>query len=328
MSMDAQAGDLVSLTTSKLQKDFYVAVAQEVLKHHREYFASKGMTRMKDIRKWLKRAVMVRAYSAGAAKIAENLWTDAGSEGFIEVYDIVESECMGVSHWVIAAIKVVCSGPLALTKLLQSISAYETREGARFNGMQWTIPSGFLVHYLSPMWNDIKVQGRIQNVGRIKHVVKEPMIKRIKQEDGTYVDTDRYVLNGDDYASGIAPNYVHSMDSAHLALTVAKFDGAFGAVHDSFATHGNDIIRLGVVIRQAFFDMYDGYGEVVFDDEGNPTNTGYEKMVNSLAAPDIWSYEQTGKRGKVTKFTDCIPAYRPDNRLNVTEVLESRYFFC
>ena len=118
------------------------------------------------------------------------------------------------------------------------------------------------------------------------------------------------------------------MDAAHLALTVAKFDGAFGAVHDSFATHGNDIHRLGTVIRQQFYDMYQGYGDVTFDDKGKPTNTGYEKMINSLAAPDIWTYQQIGKKGKVTKFIDCIPAYKPDNRLKVSGVLTSRYFFC
>ena len=165
ISMDAQAGELVSLTNSKLQNDFYVAVAQEVLKHHREFFASKGMTKMKHIRKWLKRAVMVRAYSAGAAKIAENLWTDASTEGFNEMFDIVESECMGVSHWVIAAIKVVCSGPLGLTKLLQSIAAFETRDEARFNGMQWTTPSGFPVHYVSQLMTDKYIKASIPNVG-------------------------------------------------------------------------------------------------------------------------------------------------------------------
>ena len=328
ISMDAQAGKLVSLTDSKLQKDFYVAVAQEVLKHHREFFAAKGMTKMKHIRKWLKRAVMVRAYSAGSLKIAENLWTDAGSEGFNDLFDIVEKECMNVSHWVIAAIKVVCSGPLGLTRLLQSVAAFETRDGARFNGMQWTTPSGFPVHYLAHQTRDKYIRGRLHNLGQINHVLKEPVYKRIKLEDGTYQDTDKFVLNGDDYASGIAPNYVHSMDAAHLALTVAKFDGAFGAVHDSFATHGNDIHRLGTVIRQQFYDMYQGYGDVTFDDKGKPTNTGYEKMINSLAAPDIWTYQQVGKKGKVTKFIDCIPAYKPDNRLKVSGVLTSRYFFC
>ena len=165
-------------------------------------------------------------------------------------------------------------------------------------------------------------------MGRVKHVLRVPVPKRIKQEDGTYVDTDKFVLNPDDYASGIAPNYVHSMDAAHLALTVSAFEGAFGAVHDSFATHGNAIIKLGEVIRTQFAEMYDGYGDVTFDSEGNPTSTGYEKMIDSLADPDIWTYTQTGKKGKVTRFIDCIPKYNPDNRLDVSEVLTSRYFFC
>ena len=162
----------------------------------------------------------------------------------------------------------------------------------------------------------------------MNHVLKVPVPKRIKLEDGTYQDTGKFVLNGDDYASGIAPNYVHSMDAAHLALTVAKFDGSFGAVHDSFATHGNDIIKLGEVIRQEFYDMYVGYGDVGLDTDGVPTMTGYEHLINSLAGPDIWTYQQTGKKGKVTKFTDCIPAYVPSNRLDVSGVLRSRYFFC
>ena len=328
ISMDAEAGALVSLTDSVLQKDFYVAVAKEILKHHREYFESKGMTEMKHIRKWLKRAVMVRAYSAGWEKILDILWKDAQTEGFHTKFKITKSECSNVSHWVIDAIKVVCNGPLNLTTLLQSIAAYETRSGSRYNGMRWVTASGFPVYYSEPMLVDRYIKATIPNCARINHVVKAQQFKGIKQEDGTYLTTNEVVLDINAYASGIAPNYVHSNDAAHLALTASAFKGSFGAVHDSFATHANDIPDLNTAIREKFSEMYEGYGDVALDEKGTPTKTGYELLINSLADSGIWEYSKTNKRGtKTVCFKDCIPRYTSDNRLDTTAVLTSKYFF-
>ena len=56
---------------------------------------------------------------------------------------------------------------------------------------------------------------------------------------------------------GISPNYIHSMDAAHMALVIDQWNGDFGAVHDSFSTHAPDVELLLAHTKQEFIDIYD-----------------------------------------------------------------------
>lgn len=61
-------------------------------------------------------------------------------------------------------------------------------------------------------------------------------------------------------ATGIAPNFVHSMDGAHLMRTalLCKENGvsSLAVIHDSFGTHAADTETLHAVIREAFVQQY------------------------------------------------------------------------
>jgi DNA-directed RNA polymerase len=61
-------------------------------------------------------------------------------------------------------------------------------------------------------------------------------------------------------SQGIAPNYVHSCDAAHMMLTVvrAKQVGIanFAMIHDSFGTTAGDVEDLYHVVRESFVEMY------------------------------------------------------------------------
>lgn len=60
--------------------------------------------------------------------------------------------------------------------------------------------------------------------------------------------------------SGIAPNYVHSLDAAHLVRSVNYcLDtgiASFAMVHDSFGTHAGNVDALAYELRRAFVDQY------------------------------------------------------------------------
>jgi len=60
--------------------------------------------------------------------------------------------------------------------------------------------------------------------------------------------------------NGIAPNLIHSMDAAHLMLTVNKAAteglNAFGMIHDSYGTHAGNTAKLNALLREAFVEMY------------------------------------------------------------------------
>jgi DNA-directed RNA polymerase len=138
MSKDKQAGTLVSLVPTPIQKDFYVAVAKELITVMPDWFEEKQMP-MKHIRKGIaKRGSMTRAYSAGKQRIAKNMYDDCHMEGFTVKYGITEDDCNKLAHNLIQAINTVCAGPLKTTKYLQKIAEHELNSGR--NQLTWHTP--------------------------------------------------------------------------------------------------------------------------------------------------------------------------------------------
>jgi DNA-directed RNA polymerase len=110
--------------------------------------------------------------------------------------------------------------------------------------VQWIVPaSGFpvLQAYNIPKYGMVKtVLG-----GRAIYPAFKPPSDRI--------DTRKQ-------AAAIAPNVVHSLDAAHLALTVvaaaAEGVSAFATVHDSFAAPAGSCETLARVLRESFVRLY------------------------------------------------------------------------
>ena len=60
-------------------------------------------------------------------------------------------------------------------------------------------------------------------------------------------------------SAGISPNYIHSMDAAHLCKTLLHFDGSIMPIHDSFATYPSDVELMQKAIRETFVRLYSDY---------------------------------------------------------------------
>lgn len=56
--------------------------------------------------------------------------------------------------------------------------------------------------------------------------------------------------------NGIVPNFVHSMDAAHLCMTLNEFTGQVVPIHDSFGTHPCDVPELHRALRSTFVELY------------------------------------------------------------------------
>ena len=291
MSRDTRTAELVGLVAQEIQRDFYVSTAKQLLEIDDEKLNSMPM---KHIRKGVsKRGSMTRAYSAGAGKIGENMWFDCRSEEFDQKYGIEEKDCKRWANELIKAINVVCPGPLETMEYMQRLASFHIgtfkkyrdgkpagaeyyalrkelneifssdqedrdlekaehlmaelkefysvlEEGNGEKRIRWKTPSGFPVVYEAYRWDDFKCRGTI-NGKQIKHTIK--------------IKTDIPDVRG--YMCGISPNYVHSMDASHMALIVDEWDGAFGAVHDSFSTHSCDVEELLQLTKQKFVEMYD-----------------------------------------------------------------------
>lgn len=73
-----------------------------------------------------------------------------------------------------------------------------------------------------------------------------------------YQDKDN--LDRRKQSQGIAPNFVHSCDAAHMMLTVVRAKQAgidnFAMIHDSFGTTAGDVEQLYHTVREGFVEMY------------------------------------------------------------------------
>lgn len=58
-------------------------------------------------------------------------------------------------------------------------------------------------------------------------------------------------------ASGASPNAIHSLDAAHLALTVYRADFPITTIHDSFGCLLADMPKLFRLIRETFVELYE-----------------------------------------------------------------------
>jgi len=108
----------------------------------------------------------------------------------------------------------------------------------------WTSPMGFPVvqryQRMLPQRLDVWVAGR-----RCRHNFASP--------------TDE--LHGSRQVLGISPNYVHSLDAAHMMQTVLLCAEmgipALGMVHDSYAVHAGHVTTMNAALRHTFVQQYE-----------------------------------------------------------------------
>jgi DNA-directed RNA polymerase len=111
--------------------------------------------------------------------------------------------------------------------------------------VRWTTPAGFLAvqdyRQEEGDWVDFTVMGR--------------RFKLLLPRTGDKLNTRKQAL-------GISPNYVHSLDAAHLMRTVlfCAQDGMtdFAMIHDSYGCHAGHATRLRDNLREAFVEQYSG----------------------------------------------------------------------
>ena len=150
-------------------------------------------------------------------------------------------------------------------------------------GMAWTSPAGFPVG----------------------HEMREPKECRLATADKRiiiYEDDQTRAIDWRKQVDGIVAHLVHSLDAAHMMLTVNRLHSQglrhFAMVHDSFGVHACDVDMLNRVLREEFVRIY-----------SEPVMTNFFKEV-WLANPGV-----------------PLPALPPPGTLDIRPVLESPYFF-
>lgn len=111
-------------------------------------------------------------------------------------------------------------------------------------------------------------------------------------------------LNKKAQRNGSAPNFIHSLDAAHLMRTVNACHDlgirSFSLIHDSYGTHAGNAMVMATVLREEFVKMYSDH-EVL------------EDFRNSLLTT-------------LPEGTE-LPPVPPKGNLDLQQVLDSPYFF-
>ena len=150
--------------------------------------------------------------------------------------------------------------------------------------IEWITPSGF-------------------RVVQAKYMEKSKALGQVKPKMIIYKTKKPLQIDRAEQKNGIMPNFIHSLDASHLALTINNLAGKglshFGVVHDGYAVHGCDIDILNQALREEFVGMY--------------------RRLDLREFPNIDNFSAKS----VTLPTPPLS----DDRFDIDEVLKSEYFF-
>jgi len=315
MLRDEVGGAAVNLTPRDLPADVYQLVANRVIEQCERDLESgtedelrhtdDGYPFVKEgtksiARQWLefgitrkvcKRSVMTLAYGSKEFGFKEQVMEDIlfparhSGKPFPFTGDGFQAAAyMAKAIWV-AVNKVLVKAGEAMRWLQHAASLAASEELP----VRWTTPVGFPVMQAYPDVEARKVKTAIN--GRLVYLLMN------KEKDK---------LDRRSQSQGIAPNYVHSCDAAHMMLTVvrAKQQGIdnFAMIHDSFGTTAGDVEDLYHVVRESFVEMYS------------------EIDVLESFRGEIWQQLSEKNRKKL----EDLPA---KGSLDITQVCNSRYCF-
>lgn len=291
---DPKGGRAVNLMNLPDRQDVYGDVAERATEICKEYL---GTDQHNLAQAWLdfgidrkitKRSVMVVPYAAtfnACLKYTREAYEEKLSKGHAQTYHGEDTVFLVFGARVIwqAISEVVVAATDAMQWIKAAVSQYSKNRENTY--IDWRTPSGFLVRHRKP---DLK-QWRMDTI-----------------LDGSRMQTTFYKplahLKPTKMASSTPPSFIHSLDAAHLVMSVCNsFDAGisdFAVVHDSFATHASDMDVFNQCIREAFHAMYA---------DGSPLEELREQLQYGVSEP--------------------LPELPKCGDLDLDEVLESTFFF-
>ena len=140
-----------------------------------------------------------------------------------------------------AAMSAVVPGPVAVMQWIKdSVREYYRNPANKNKDIIWDSPSGFTVVQTKKNPKTTRVNTQLLG-SAMKSVVADGWSPK---------------SNAQKHATGAAPNWIHSMDSALLHRSFAGYDQPFTLIHDSILTSAADMEYMGAVIREQFVEMY------------------------------------------------------------------------
>jgi DNA-directed RNA polymerase, mitochondrial len=260
---------LVNLVPAKEVADVYAAVAavsRRLLEQEGSESAKLWLSYGVD-RSTVKRNVMTYGYSSVERGFADQLSVDIMDKltrdhmnGVIPTHPFGDPKeqavhCRTLAKANYAAVQEVVSSVASAMSYLQEIAGLLSAENKT---VRWETPAGFPVvqGYYKEEREVVRISlwdRKAKFLRRSKVTIQIDERERVQSNLPPKIDSRRM-------RSAIAPNFVHSLDAAHMQMTVYRClnEGVsrFFMIHDSFATDIEQTWSLFANIRAAFVDQY------------------------------------------------------------------------
>jgi DNA-directed RNA polymerase, mitochondrial len=271
MLRDPIGGEHTNLVPRDRPSDIYAKVADEASKivaveaANGEVNANYWLNKID--RKMAKRPTMTLPYGSGKFGFKDQLLAELKDrkhkDGGVPYIKGNEFQCAkylaGVMDQALA--KVVVKAREAM-EWLKDVSNVAAEDGLP---VQWVTPAGF----------PVLQEYRATEEHRVKLDAGGKLIRFTLSVQGDKLDARKQ-------AQSIAPNFVHSLDAAHLQRTVVRAHElgirSFAMVHDSYGTTAGNAQDLQELLRETFVEQYSGN---VLEDFANQLR---EKLPAKLAA--------------------------------------------
>lgn len=240
LGRDVEGGTQVNLVPNSRPQDVYTGVASLVNERIDELAADGDevaqLLKGKISRKVVKQTVMTSVYGVtliGARQQIGNRLAEI--DGFPE--DKLFAASIKLASLTMSSLGDIFSGATRTMDWLYASASNISRSG---HEVQWITPVGLPV---------------IQPYRRKARVVVKTLMQRVTLEkNGEHVP-----VSSARQRSAFAPNFVHSIDSAHMLLTAVecrKRGLRFAAVHDSFWTNAACVDVMNCVLREEFVRLH------------------------------------------------------------------------
>jgi DNA-directed RNA polymerase len=181
-----------------------------------------------------KNATMTIPYGVTLRRI----YTELCKKGAIQGLKDAEKCAMHLTKLLVECIPEVAVEAGRIMKWLREVAEIIAREN---RGMMWITPIGFVVIHENREPKDVRL------------ATADHRIKIYRDDDKRKIDVRKQV-------DGIVAHLVHSMDAAHMMLTINRLYAAgirhFAMVHDSYGVHACDVDLLNRILREEFVRIY------------------------------------------------------------------------
>lgn len=283
MLRDEVGGQATNLVPSPLPNDIYQMVADVTAlalrraepdeSGYRDKWLKHGINRT-----LVKRSVMTLPYGSTRFSCSDFIVGDYLKMGKATEFEKTEynKAAQYLSHFVWDAIGEVVVKAREAMVWLQKGAKQVIKNGDET--IRWVSPSGFPV-----------IQSYMQ---RSEHQIRTNLCGTAMLK--LHKDTDNPDANR--HRNGVAPNFIHSYDAAHLHLVAvaAKAEGMqLAMIHDDYGTHAADAQRFYNIIRETFVAMYERVNPLeefaAQYDLPEPPTKGYLNLRDVLSSPYFFS---------------------------------------